>query len=81
MDFGNFVIHFHPKSMQIGNFVSKNRAFDLILALAKNLTTSGRPNERKGTKRKTNKNLDCFVPRNDAKRHNNSTIKQQTINN
>ena len=46
MDFGNFVIHFHPKSMQIGNFVSKITVFDLILTLAKNLTTSGRPNER-----------------------------------
>ena len=49
MDFGNFVIHFHPKSPQIGNFVSKITVFDLILALAKNLTTSGRPNEMKRT--------------------------------
>ena len=48
MDFGNFVIHFHPKSMQIGNFVSKISDFDPILALAKNLTISGRPNERTG---------------------------------
>ena len=46
MDFGNFVIHFHPKSMQIGNFVSKISDFDPFLALAKNLTISGRPNER-----------------------------------
>ena len=66
MDFGNFVIYFHPKSMQIGNFVSKISDFDPFLALAKNLTISGRPNEMKGTKKTDN--LDCFVPRNDAKR-------------
>ena len=66
MDFGNFVIHFHPKSMQIGNFVSKISDFDPFLALAKNLTISCRQNEMKGTKKTDN--LDCFVPRNDAKR-------------
>ena len=32
--------------LQIGNFVSKNNVFDLLLALAKNLTRANRPNER-----------------------------------
>ena len=32
--------------LQIGNFVSKISDFNPFLALAKNLTTSGRPNER-----------------------------------
>ena len=36
--FGNFVIRKQRKTMQIGNFVIKNKAFDPFLALAKNLT-------------------------------------------
>ncbi len=59
--------------MQIGNFVIKNKAFDPFLALAKNLTRWSRPNERKGTKKRKMVILDCFVPRNDAKRQ---TIKR-----
>ena len=53
---------------KIGNFVIKNSDFDPFLALAKNLTKWSRPNERKGTKKRKMVNLDCFVPRNDAKR-------------
>ena len=44
--FGNFVIQNHPIVIKIGNFVSKNTEFEPFLALAKNLTSSGRPNER-----------------------------------
>ena len=71
--FGNFVMRKQRKTMQIGNFVIKNKAFDPFLALAKNLTRWSRTNERKGTKKRKMVILDCFVPRNDAKRQ---TIKR-----
>ena len=41
-DFGNFVIKNHPNFAKIGNFVIKSNAFNRFLALAKNLTKSGR---------------------------------------
>ena len=43
--FGNFVMIFKPALCKIGNFVSKNRAFDPFLALAKNLTMWSRPSK------------------------------------
>ena len=48
--FGNFVINIYTKLPKIGNIVSKNRVFKLVLALAKNLTRWSRPNERTGKK-------------------------------
>ena len=72
--FGNFVINIYTKLPKIGNFVSKNRVFKLVFGLGKEFDYSelSKRNERTTE----TEILDCFVPRNDAKRQ---TIKRLNI--